>query len=211
MKNTSRLVAAMMLLCLSNGATALPLDLHWGQKFAEIDKNWPLKEVNVEGGYVIDKTKIDQKTPMAFGKYYLQVLPENGLCSMMVSKKVTTSYSAKGLIESYDSLRQILRKEFGRSVSLGMKDEEIAQMNDELLLSIRAGKVKIKEGWSRAVRSRMSGGIRAVYLSIDDVDPFKSEAVFSIGFDGNTPGCLEEAKILKEQAEHASTKLIFAP
>ncbi|EKP0310143.1 hypothetical protein JE959_000117 [Aeromonas veronii] len=210
MKVTSGFVATMTLLCLSGGATALPLDLQWGQRFAEIDKTWPLTEVNVEGGYLIDKTKIDQKKPMAFDRYYLQILPENGLCSMMVSKKVTASYSAKGLIESYDSFRKILGKEFGRSVPLGMKDEEIVKMSDELLLSIRAGKVKIKEGWSRNVRSHMSGGIRAVYLSIDEVDPFRSEAIFSIGFDGNTEGCLSEIKNIREGVESSGSRILIS-
>jgi len=187
-------------------ANALPLNLQWGESKDDINANWPLVEVSPYSGYSVDRVKAkDQKTAHIFDSYYLQILPENGLCSMMIKKKIKITYSGKGLADSYNAIRGILKKEFGRSVALGMKDEEIQKMDDELLLSIRTGTSKIKEGWSRNVGSRMVNGIKGVYLAIDEVDPFESEATFSITYDGNTPECKIEMTSIKDDLRRAGS------
>lgn len=190
---------ASLSMIVSSFANAIPLDLQWGQSKESIGKNWALVESSPYSGYIIDKNESKEKDKIrAFDKYYLEILPENGLCSMIVTKNIPISYSGAELVDAYGKIKKILNGEFGRSVSIGEDYKRIKNMDDPLMISIRAGNVTIKEGWSGKVGSRMTNGINAVYLSIDEVDPFDYEAKISITYDGYTKGCKEEMDKIKE-------------
>lgn len=193
------IVFASLSVVASSFVNAIPLDLQWGQDKESIAENWALVESSPYSGYTIDKDESKERNKIkAFDKYYLEILPENGLCSMIVTKNIPISYSGNELVESYGKIKKILNSEFGRSVTMGEDYKKIENMDDPLMISIRAGNVTIKEGWSKKVGSKMINGINAVYLSIDEVDPFKFEAKISITYDGYTKGCKEEMDKIKE-------------
>lgn len=192
-------VFASLSVVISSIVNAIPLDLQWGQSKESIEKNWALVESSPYGGYVIDKNESKEKNKIrAFDKYYMEILPENGLCSMIVTKNIPISYSGAELVDSYGKIKKILNNEFGRSVPMGEDYKKIKNLDDPLMISIRAGNVSVKEGWSRKVGSKMINGINAVYLSIDEVNPFDYEAKISITYDGYTKGCKEEMDKIKE-------------
>lgn len=197
MKINVLLVSVSM--AVSSMVNAIPLGLQWGQSKESIEQKWALVESSPYSGYIIDKEESKEKNMIrAFDKYYLEVLPENGLCSMIVTKNIPISYSGNELAESYEKIKNLLNGEFGRSVPMGGDYKAIKNMDDPLIISMRAGNVTIKEGWSRKIGSRMVSGINAVYLSIDEVDPFKFEAKISITYDGYTKGCKDEMDKIKE-------------